>query len=368
MKNRVLVCSTEFPPLPGGIGAHAHGLIKELSKDYEISLLTEVRGSKEHFLEFINENLTIQKATGVERHSWTALTYYNRIKEFFKAQRNKSHVIYSGKFYVWCSNFSSNDQKSILVIHGSELKQKGISKWLFSRALRKAAKVVCVSNYTKKKLFEYYKESINTKTVVINNGFVGTSKNLRNMGARSSQSKINLLTIGGVHKRKGQQNVIQALPAIIKLRFNPFYNMVGLTIEKAFMKEIALDSEMVEKISFTGAVNEEDKWNAIDQSDIFLMLSEELENGDFEGFGIALMEAMSRGVPVIGSRNSGIADAIKDKVSGLLVDPKNPEEVAGAVKEIMSNYESYSAGSLKWSKNFTWMKIGAEYKQLIDTL
>ena len=103
-------------------------------------------------------------------------------------------------------------------------------------------------------------------------------------------------------------------------------------------------------------------------SDIFVMLSEHLENGDFEGFGIAVIEAMALGLPAIGTRRSGIADAVKDGFSGKLVDPRNTAEILSAMEEISDHYEQYSANAKNWAAGFHWRNKITEYESLIDKL
>ena len=96
------------------------------------------------------------------------------------------------------------------------------------------------------------------------------------------------------------------------------------------------------------------------------MLSDVLDNGDFEGFGIAILEASSLGIPSIGSNNSGIIDAIKTGFSGELVNPKNKGEIVQALLKIMNNYDDYSRNAIKWSANFSWDTIGAKYIEIIE--
>jgi phosphatidylinositol alpha-1,6-mannosyltransferase len=95
------------------------------------------------------------------------------------------------------------------------------------------------------------------------------------------------------------------------------------------------------------------------------MLSDHTADGDFEGFGIAVLEANLWRKPAIGSRNSGIADAIDDGVTGILVDQQNDKEIAQAVSGIYNNYESYSQKAYQWSLLHDWEKIVRQYYEAI---
>ena len=63
------------------------------------------------------------------------------------------------------------------------------------------------------------------------------------------------------------------------------------------------------------------------QADIFIMLSQNDIKFDVEGFGIAILEANLLGIPAIGSRDTGIEDAIVHNETGKLVDPYSVEEI-----------------------------------------
>ncbi len=104
-----------------------------------------------------------------------------------------------------------------------------------------------------------------------------------------------------------------------------------------------------------------------EKSHFFIMLSENLENGDFEGFGIAILEGMSQGLPAIGSFNTGIEDAISNGFSGVLVNPKSVEEIVSAVHSIIKNYLVYSENAANWSENFKWEKVILKYKDVIGS-
>ncbi len=59
-----------------------------------------------------------------------------------------------------------------------------------------------------------------------------------------------------------------------------------------------------------------------------------------EAFGIAALEAMASGKPVVVSDVPGIREVIDDGVEGLLADPINPEDVAERMRELLQDPEA----------------------------
>jgi phosphatidylinositol alpha-1,6-mannosyltransferase len=72
-------------------------------------------------------------------------------------------------------------------------------------------------------------------------------------------------------------------------------------------------------------------------ADIFIMPNRTLANGDTEGFGLVFMEASACGVPVIGGRAGGTAEAVRDGVTGLLVDGTSRDDISAAIRQLLDN-------------------------------
>jgi len=87
-----------------------------------------------------------------------------------------------------------------------------------------------------------------------------------------------------------------------------------------------------------------------------------------EGFGIVLIEAMARGVPVIGSNIGGIPEVIKDGETGLLVPPNNPQALSDAIVNLLSDPEKAKnmgkLGRERVGGNFTAKIRAKEYENL----
>lgn len=349
--------------MPGGIGNHAFHLANELcNNNRKIIVLTEERSNtRNEWSEFCDSSNF--KIVGIPRNKLIFYTYLKRIFYFFYLSIKLQPVtIFSGKFSIWLAAFNPSNKRSFAIVHGSEIKCVGILKFVFQKGLQKVNNVISVSNFTNKILIENY-ELNNEKCVVINNGFNFDTKEFDD--CKEIKSTLKFITIGGMHKRKGQQNFIYALPQLISEFGKILYTIAGIPQEIDRLKELAIRLNVINNVRFIISPSNDELVQLIEDSDIFIMLSEKLENGDFEGFGIAILESMSMGLPAIGSKNSGIEDAISNHYSGVLVNHSNIEEIKNAVNEIRLNYPQYSANAIEWSKKFRWASVIEQYESLL---
>lgn len=358
---KTLILTSEFPPQPGGIGNHGFNLAKGLQKHgYVVKLMCDTRSDSGAEEISFDKNLPFD-VIRIPRQKIILFSYFNRIKTAFSLCKNSEVVICSGKFSLWLGGvltFFFNRQ-FIAVIHGNEvlLPNKSRRK-LIDLSLKRFDKIVAVSNYTKSLV-----SHLNLKNVaVIPNGYA--------MEGRSPQLHKNepvpvLITVGNVTQRKGQHNVINAMPKLLKKYPDLTYYIVGIPTEKNRLEKLALHLGVEKSVVFKGKVSEEEKTELLQQADVFVMLSETTKTGDVEGFGIAILEANALGVPAIGALGCGIEDAIQDGISGKLINNKDPQELEIALTEILSNYQAYSEGAINWSENFTWDKVIKGYLRVL---
>ncbi|MDP1125088.1 glycosyltransferase, partial [Klebsiella pneumoniae] len=89
----------------------------------------------------------------------------------------------------------------------------------------------------------------------------------------------------------------------------------------AKVQEQARALGLAECVHLPGQVSEEELRGWYQHADVFALPS--LTVGEkFEGFGLAFLEASACGLPVIGTTGSGVAEAVRDGETGLLV-PQN---------------------------------------------
>ncbi|MCK4992117.1 MAG: glycosyltransferase [Bacteroidales bacterium] len=85
----------------------------------------------------------------------------------------------------------------------------------------------------------------------------------------------------------------------------------------------------------------------------------------YEAFGVVLIEATATGLPLIATRSGG-PDSIVTKENGILVERENPDELASAMKELMTNISTYSAKEIRAQtlKRYGDSSVMEQYNQL----
>jgi glycosyltransferase involved in cell wall biosynthesis len=71
-----------------------------------------------------------------------------------------------------------------------------------------------------------------------------------------------------------------------------------------------------------------------------------------EPFGTVLSEAMAVGTPVVATRVGGLAEVVDDGITGLLVEPRDPEALAAAVLEVLRRREGMGAAARQAARRF----------------
>jgi glycosyltransferase involved in cell wall biosynthesis len=137
-----------------------------------------------------------------------------------------------------------------------------------------------------------------------------------------------LVTVSRLVEKNGVGDIVAALPLLPE--------SVGLIIvgsgplEKSLKEKVA-KLKLSSRVVFAGLVayKELPKWLAA--SDVFVRPSLS------EGMGNSFIEAMAAGVPVIGTPVGGITDFLRDRETGLLCQPQNPQSIAEAVKVLLAD-------------------------------
>jgi phosphatidyl-myo-inositol dimannoside synthase len=177
-----------------------------------------------------------------------------------------------------------------------------------------------------------------------------------------------LLTVGRLQRRKGQDMVIRAMPALRASIPNLRYVIVGSGEEEAHLRSLALQLGVGTCVSFVGAAPDRDLPDYYRACDVFVLPNREEANQDIEGFGIVFLEANACGKPVVGGRSGGTSDAVLDGVTGLLVDGESPSALTLALRSLLQDEQRAAAlgteGRRRVVESYSWERVTEEIRQL----
>jgi len=178
-----------------------------------------------------------------------------------------------------------------------------------------------------------------------------------------------LLTIGRLSRRKGQDTVLRALPAIRKDFPEAVYVIGGVGVEEERLRGLAASLDVQDHVRFLGEIEDATLPSIYNLADIFIMPNRRLEGNDVEGFGIVFLEASASGLPVIGGRSGGVPDAVADNKTGMLVDGSDLESVIAAVTELLKHPDAARelgrAGRQRVCNELTWDHSAERLRALI---
>lgn len=133
-------------------------------------------------------------------------------------------------------------------------------------------------------------------------------RRLNKINANKREKPLRLGTLASVNVRyKGQKYVIEAISILNKKGYNFEYYLAGGG-DDTYLRSIVKKYNIEDKVHFLGALPHEDIFEYIDNLDIYIQPSKT------EGLPRALIEAMSRGCPAIGSKTGGIPELLKESM------------------------------------------------------
>ena len=149
-----------------------------------------------------------------------------------------------------------------------------------------------------------------------------------------------IVSVGRLVHRKGQDELVKAMPKILEQFPDAILLFVGEGPIKQMLFNSAKQLGVLPKVVFAGRVSHHDLPDYICLGEIFAMPVRSRFSGlEVEGLGIVYLEASACGLPVIVGNSGGAVDAVLDKKTGLLVDGTKSDLIADAICELLANPE-----------------------------
>ena len=237
---------------------------------------------------------------------------------------------------------------------------------------KRANKIITVSRSTADDLKNLYKISSN-KIEVIYSGVDESFKTIDRNDIKLIEIKEKyglpykfILFLSTIEPRKNIVGLVRAYNQMRKIK-NSELDKYKLVIagspgwkQKEIISEIS-QSEFSKDILLIGEVDDADKVYLYNLAMLFVYPS------FFEGFGFPPLEAMKCKTIVLASNNSSLPEVVGE--GGIQVDPKKPDEIFRAMKEILLDKNLQSKlrdNGTKQSQKFNWQKTAEEFLKVID--
>lgn len=144
-----------------------------------------------------------------------------------------------------------------------------------------------------------------------------------------------VLTVGRLQRRKGHDVMIQAIALLRNRCPDLLYAIVGDGEERARLEAMTGELGVGDHVRFHGEVSDQELVRCYQQCDLFVLPNREVE-GDFEGFGMVLVEAQACGRPVLAGDSGGTAETMRVGETGVVVDCGAAPALADAVARLLA--------------------------------
>lgn len=240
------------------------------------------------------------------------------------------HMSYKGSFYrkyAVTKLCKKNNKKVIIHLHGSEFKDfynKGNEKR--KRQIRELFTIADVSIVLGDDWKQFVKKIAPKSNIVVVNNAIA----LPEIEEKKQNQELTFLFLGALIKRKGVIDLLNAVQVIIKEGISNFRVLIaGSGEEEETLKKFVAENDLEDCVEFLGWINNTQKPGLLQKSDVLVLPSYN------EGLPIAILEAMSYGLPVISTDVGSIKEAVMTGKNGCLFKPGDVEAMASEMKKMI---------------------------------
>ncbi|MFC7203837.1 glycosyltransferase family 4 protein [Haloferax namakaokahaiae] len=184
--------------------------------------------------------------------------------------------------------------------------------------------------------------------------------------ARAEEGPLRIVTVGNLEPRKNVHGLVHGLgrvPGDWELA------VVGAAVDARYeqaLRRLASELGVADRVMFTGRLSDDDLSDTFRRSHLFAQPSQ------YEGFGIAALEAMGFGLPALVSTNGGAQELVTHRRDGFLVDPSDPSEITDFVAPLCRNRTRLVSLSLaareRFSEHNSWDETANTVREFLVEL
>ena len=363
--SNTLVITNDFPPRPGGIQTFGYELVRRFDPT-QVSVLTSSWAGAAEF-DAAQKFMTVRAKTKTLLPDKRTLAMAREII----VANNVTRVLFGAAAPLGLLAPSLRKLGVTSIVGMTQGHEAG---WAMTPGMKQALRKIgndvdyltYISEYTHEKISRALSPraasnmrrivpGVNTQEFSPNNVTAGSA-------LRSSIGWANrpvIVCVSRLMTRKGQDQIIQALPQVIKVVPLASLIIVGDGPYRKHLEKLTTDLGLRDNVHFTGKVDQAQLANWYAAGDVFAMPCRTRIGGwDVEGLGIVFLEASATGLPVIVGDSGGAVDAVLDGETGFLVDGNNLSEIRDRLIELLADQDLAkrmgSAGRNWVTQEWTW--------------
>lgn len=357
---KILIITKFFPPAIGGIENYFLNVCSRLDPA-SIVVIAENHPLAKEF-----DDKQKYKIIRTEFFSGKIPPRWRPLKGLIKkvVQTEGIEQIVFGHFHPWCLLGNKIGLPYLIFGHGTDITQIK-NNWWQKRALKKSyknklcQKFVANSRFIFDELSRQLGDKSKLEMIYPGVDIAGLTAKIPDLDPKRSllgldNNDIVMLSMGRVEKEKNFGAIIKLMPELLLKIPQLKYLIAGDGSDLANLKDLVQKSDLKYQVIFTGAIPDETNVKALyyQLAHIFITASTKSE-----GFGIAYIEAAATKTAIIASKFGGSTEAVKDGENGILIDPRNPEEIKSAIIKLATNvpfWTKMSSSGQSWAKQFDW--------------
>jgi glycosyltransferase involved in cell wall biosynthesis len=340
----ILMVDYEYPPVGGGGGVFNKQIAEVLVKKHSITVITSGFANLEK-QEMVN-GVEIIRVPVAFRKNLNAASIISMLTFFPSSIFAGNALLKERRFDLVHSMFAIPSAPSglylakkfrlphFLSLLGGDVydPSKSLSphdtpllKQIVRKMIHDSDKVIANSVDIKKRALQYYGGSENIDLIslgIIEPRFEAKKRS----DFQLDENDILLVTVGRLVARKGLAHLLDIIKELNNKRVRLL--IIGNGPESAGLMKQADDLEISDRIRFLGRVSDDEKFQILSLSDLYVSTS------DHEGFGLVFLEAMATGLPVLCYDKGGQTDFLEDGKTGFLVPYGDRQRFVGHLAKL----------------------------------
>lgn len=313
-------------------------LVKNLDKsEFNITVILPEEGPLvEEIRKVENVNIVIKQIAVLRRKNLSVNGLFSYSKEFFKSIKylkkvindKNIDVVYTNTSVVFPGGIVAKLLKKKSIWHVREIVSNKLERYVVSFIVNKFSDIIIANSKATADAI-----SNNTSKVrVVYNCIESKEHFIKDKG---SNNELIIGMAGRINRWKGQKLFVDMAEIVSKNNENIKFLIAGDAYKGEVklineLKEYIKEKDLEEKVVLLGQVNDMESFYS--NLDIFILPSTKPEP-----FGLVVIEAMDRKLPVVATRHGGPLEIIEDNVSGFLVDFDNANEMSNIVNRLINN-------------------------------